>query len=516
MRRVVAWVLVVALVLSGLGVVVGLVVFRDAGDTAGPPEQPPTEAAPEEGSADAPDPTLDRFYGQRLDWSACGEHQCSRLTVPLDYEQPDGRTLDLAVLRVPASGRPQGSLVVNPGGPGAPGTAYAAAASQVLGDALVSSFDVVGFDPRGTGTSAPVDCVTDAELDAFLASDPSPDDRAEADRFLQLSGAIPSGCAADDADLAAHVSTVEAARDMDVLRSALGHRQLDYLGKSYGTKLGATYAELFPDQVGRFVLDGALDPTLSTREVNLGQAEGFETALRAYVSNCVESTDSCYLGDSVDEGLARISDFITEVDARPLPTDGDRELAVGNAFYGIAVTLYDRRYWTILSGALRAGLDGDGTALLGLSDAYSSRGPGGYTDNSSEAFVAINCLDDPFALPARRIPAQVPAFREASPTFGDVFAWSLVGCLDQEAESIEEPLDIDAAGAAPIVVVGTTRDPATPYAWSEALADQLESGVLVSRDGDGHTGYHAGNACVDGAVEGFYLDGTVPDDGLSC
>ncbi len=516
MKRVVVWVLVVILAASGLGVTVG-VLLSDSGDSSSPPPPVPTSsAAPEPGSGEAPDPALERFYGQRLDWSACDDAECARLTVPLDYDRPEGRTIDLAVLRVPASGRRHGSLVVNPGGPGAPGTAYAAAASQALGDTLVSSYDIVGFDPRGTGTSAPVDCVSDAELDAYLASDPSPDDSAEADRYVELVGAITRGCAADDAELAAHVSTIESARDMDVLRSALGHRQLDYLGKSYGTELGATYAELFPDQVGRFVLDGALDPTLSTRQVNLGQAEGFETALRAYVTNCVETTDSCFLGGSVDQGLARISDFIADVDAQPLPTDDGRELAVGNAFYGIALPLYDRAYWTILSGALRAGFDGDGAPLLKLSDAYASRGPGGYTDNSGEAFVAINCLDDPSALPPQQIPAQVPAFRKASPTFGDVFAWSLTGCLDQVAESTEEPLEIDGAGAAPIVVVGTTRDPATPYAWSEALADQLDSGVLVSRDGDGHTGYHSGNACVDEAVERFYLDGTVPDDGLSC
>ena len=516
MRRIVAAVLVVVLVAAGLGIVVG-VVLRDSDDSsAPPPDQPRSEAAPEPGSGEAADPSLQRFYGQELDWSPCGDHECARLTVPLDYERPDGRTIEIAVLRVRSEGQPQGSLVVNPGGPGAPGTAYAAAASQVLGDALLRSYDVVGFDPRGTGDSAPVDCLSDAELDTYLASDPSPDDPAEAGRFVDLVRSIGRGCAADDPDLAAHVSTVEAARDLDVLRSALGHRQLDYLGKSYGTKLGATYAELFPEKVGRFVLDGALDVSLSSRKLSLGQAEGFETALRSYVANCVETTESCFLGGSVEEGLDQIGDFIAQVDAEPLPTDADRELEVGNAFYGIVTPLYDRAYWTILSGALRAGFGGDGTPLLQLSDAYSSRGPDGYTDNSAEAFVAINCLDDPFALGPEQVPDQVGAFRKVSPTFGDVFAWGLTGCLGQVAESTEAPLEIDGAGAAPIVVVGTTRDPATPYAWAEALADDLESAVLVTRDGDGHTGYHSGNACVDDAIESYYVDGTVPDDGLSC
>jgi len=514
-KRLVAAVLVIVLVAAGLGVLVG--VLARGGDEAPRPGSDHSDARPEPGSDQAPEPGLGRFYGQQLDWRECGDHECARLTVPLDYDRPGGRTLEVAVLRVPAQGGAQGSLVVNPGGPGAPGTSYAASAGSSLGAPLIRAFDVVGFDPRGTGTSSPVDCLSDAELDAYLASDPSPDDAAEADRYVGLATSIGRGCVADDAALAAHVSTIEAARDMDVLRSALGQRRLDYLGKSYGTKLGATYAELFPEQVGRFVLDGALDVGLSSRELSLGQAEGFETALRSYVANCVESTDTCFLGDSVDEGLTRISDFIAEVDAEPLPTQGDRELEVGNAFYGIVTPLYDRDYWTLLSAALRSGFDGDGSTLLQLSDAYASRGPdGGYANNSSEAFVAINCLDDPYAVPPEQVPGQVDAFRDVSPTFGDVFAWGLVGCLGQQVDSTEEPLDIDGSGAAPIVVVGTTRDPATPYRWSQALADDLESGVLVSRDGDGHTGYHAGNGCVDDAVESYYLDGTVPDDGLEC
>ena len=518
MRRLVAVILVIALVAAGLGLAVAQLLLSGSGGSSSeqPAPEPRSEAVPESGADQPPDDALARFYGQRLSWSPCDASECATLEVPLDYDRPGGRTIKIALLRVRAEGRPQGSLVVNPGGPGAPGTSYAAAASQVLGDALLRDYDVVGFDPRGTGSSAPVDCLSDSELDDYFASDPTPDDATEVDRFVGLVDSIGRGCAASDAALAAHVSTVEAARDMDVLRSALGERQLDYLGKSYGTKLGATYAELFPDQVGRFVLDGALDVSLSSRGLSLGQAEGFETALRAYVANCVETTDSCFLGDSVDQGLGRISDFIAEVDAEPLSTQGDRELAVGNAFYGIVTPLYDRAYWTILSGALRAGFSGDGAPLLQLSDAYASRGPDGYTDNSGEAFLAINCLDDPYALPAQRVPGELEAFRAVSPTFGDVFAWGLTGCLGQVAESTEEPLEIDGSGAPPIVVVGTTRDPATPYEWSQALADQLESAVLVSRDGDGHTGYQSGNACVDEAVEAFYLDGSVPDDGLSC
>ena len=515
MRRLVAAVLVIALVALALGLTAGQLLRSSDGDDD-PARVPRREAVPEPGSDRPPSRSLEAYYGQRLTWSGCGDHECADLTVPLDYDRPRGRTIDLAVLRVRAEGDPVGSLVVNPGGPGAPGTAYAAAASQVFRAPLLLAYDVVGFDPRGTGGSAPVDCLSDAELDAYLAADPSPDEAAEVDRLMGLLEEFGEGCASDDAELAAHVSTIEAARDLDVLRSALGDRRLAYFGASYGTKLGATYAELFPEQVGRFVLDGAVDVSLSSRDLSLGQARGFQTALESYVDNCVETVDSCFLGDSVTEGLDRIDDFVAEVDAEPLPTSLGRELQVGNAFYGIVAPLYVRDYWPLLSSALRAGFDGDGTGLLRLADVYASRGPDGYEDNSSEAFLAINCLDDPYAVAPRRVRAELPAFRAASPTFGDVFAWGLAGCTGQVAESTEEPVRIDGDGAAPVVVVGTTRDPATPYEWAEALADQLESAVLVRREGDGHTGYNAGNPCVDAAVEAYLLDGTVPEDQLSC
>ena len=306
----------------------------------------------------------------------------------------------------------------------------------------------------------------------------------------------------------------DAARD--VLCSALGESTLTYYGASYGTKLGATYADLFPDRVGRLVLDGAVDVSLSSRDLSLQQATGFETALRAYVQGCLDQEDDCFLGDTLDAGLARIQQLLADVDARPLPTDGDRDLDVGNAFYGLILPLYNRDNWPALTQGLQAAFDGDGTLLLRYSDVYSSRGPDGYTDNSTEAFYAISCLDDPWSIPASQVPAELSDFEAASPTFGDVFAWGLTGCGGMQVRSTERPRDIRAAGAAPIVVIGTTRDPATPYEWAVHLADQLESGVLVSRDGDGHTGYTEGNACVDDAVDAYLLRGTVPEDGLSC
>jgi len=359
--------------------------------------------------------------------------------------------------------------------------------------------------------------LSDTGLDDYLAQDPDPDTAAEGKAYADQTERIGAGCAEQSPELAGQVTTVEAARDMDVLRAALGEEQLSYLGASYGTKLGATYAELFPDRVGRLLLDGAVDVSLSSRALALGQAGGFQTALEAYVEDCVEETEDCFLGDSVDEGLQRIRDFLDEVDQQPLPTGSDRDLTEGRALYGIITPLYVRDYWFLLTAGLRQGLAGNGAALLQLADLYASRNPDGtYADNGMEAFYAISCLDDSFAIGIDEVEGQYADFEEASPTLGRFFAWSLTGCGGWQVEPTEEALEIHAKGAAPIVVIGTTRDPATPYEWAVGLADELESGVLVTRDGDGHTGYNSGNDCIDEAVEGYLIEGAVPKDGLSC
>jgi len=435
----------------------------------------------------------------------------------LDYRRPNGETLDLAILKVPAADPSEriGSMVVNPGGPGAPGTTYAAQADAVFRQPLLDAYDVVGFDPRGTGSSDPVDCLDDDQLDAFLAEDPDPDTPAEAASYLQTGRGFWRGCAERSPTTSAHISTIEAARDMDVLRAALGESTMTYFGASYGTELGATYADLFPHKVGRMVLDGAVDVSISPNAMALEQARGFETALRSYLEDCIDGGD-CVLGDDVDDGAARIRNFLDDVDAEPLGTSQDRELTEGYASYGITAALYSKDFWPYLTQGLTSAFDGDGTVLLALADAYAARGPDGFIDNSMEAFPAISCLDDPTSVAGARVPAITPAFERASPTFGRIFAWGQTSCRGIEVRSSEQPRDIDAPGSAPIVVIGTTRDPATPMRWAEHLADQLDSGVLIRRDGDGHTGYNDGNDCVDTAVEDYLIDGTVPTDDLSC
>ena len=464
------------------------------------------------------DPELSTFYEQKLDWKECGGNRdCARLTVPLDYAKPDGETLKLAVLRTRASDRGNrvGQLVVNPGGPGGSGTQYAAAGALQFGD-LARRYDIVGFDPRGVANSEGLKCVGTEEMDEMIGADPDPDDdaeRAEMDAMLKRFG---DGCLDKGGDLARHMSTEEVAKDVDILRQALGESKLDYLGASYGTFIGATYAELFPANVGRMVLDGALDPSLSNAELSRQQAGGFETALRSYVKNCVDKGD-CFLGDSVDAGVKRIQKFLADVEEKPLPTDTDRDLTAGWAMLGIWMPLYVESYWGQLSSGLKQAInDGRGSKLLSLADLYASRGTKGYTDNSMNALYAVNCLDHNDYIPTDEVPSHYAEFEKASPTFGRTFAYSLSTCASWPVKSGKVSKAMKAAGAPPIVVLGTTRDPATPVEWARALASQLDSGVYVERDGDGHTAYNQGNQCIDDAVVKYLVGGKVPADGKKC
>lgn len=530
MKRAVVLLLVLALLVAAVGLGAWAVLRGDdsRSGTLGTPGSPSSSSGvtddptgePADDARAAPSPQLQPYYDQRVDWGGCPGRaevmRCARIEVPLDYARPRGERIEIALLKNPADdpGQRVGSLLVNPGGPGAPGTSYAASATAWRAP-LESAFDIVGFDPRGTGASAPVDCLTDAELDDYIASDPDPDDPAEVREFMDWIRAMGQGCLQRSGDLSAHVSTHEAARDMDVIRAVLEEPKLTYFGASYGTKLGATYADLFPDRSGRLVLDGAVDVSLSARDGSIQQAEGFEVALTAYVQDCLDEGD-CYLGDSQAEAKRTIQGFLADVEADPLPV-GSRELRVGNAFYGIVAPLYNDEYWFILDEALGAGLDGNGAGLLELSDLYTSRNAdGSYADNSSEAIWAINCLDDPEALRPDQVPGQYAAFREASPTFGRVFAWGLTGCAGLAVDAPHHAWDLDAAGADPLLVIGTTRDPATPMRWARALAAQLEPAILVTRDGDGHTGYNMDNDCVNSVVEDYLVLGEVPDGDVDC
>jgi pimeloyl-ACP methyl ester carboxylesterase len=483
---------------------------QGAGGTAqAGPETPSMPPAPE---------GLGRFYRQHVSWRPCtGEFECTKVHVPVDYAHPSGGTLALAVSRRPADepGEREGAILVNPGGPGASGITYAPTAVSQFRSDVLDRYDVVGFDPRGVASSEGVDCLTDDELDAFVALDPTPDNPAAVAQAERVIAEFGRGCVQGAGALAGHVSTPEAARDMDIIRAVVDSPRLDYYGASYGTLLGSTYADFFPDRVGAMVLDGAIDPAQSVIEQNLAAAAGFQTALRAYLRSCVEQ-GSCPLGDTVPVAEDRLNALLDRIDVSSLPAGGGRRLTIGHAVLGVWLPLYVPELWPSLTTALQQAKNGDGSALLRLSDLYTSRGPSGYLDNSMEALYAVNCLDQP----AGRTPAQVrrlvPRFEKVSPTFGEVFAWFLIGCPDWPVRTTEKIPKIDAPGAPPIVVVGTTGDPATPYESAVALARELRSGVLVTRVGEGHTGFGRGNQCVDDAVNDYFAEHKVPRDGLRC
>lgn len=476
---------------------------------------------PATGGAGAVPEGLEEFYGQDIAWESCDGGECATLTVPIDYDEPDGSTIELALLRVPAGDSSQGSLVLNPGGPGGSGVDYARSAGMVYSDTVREHYDIVGFDPRGVGQSAPITCFDDARMDEWIGFDPTPDDAAEEEAALQQGRDFAAACEENSGELLGHVSTVEVVRDMDVLRSALGQEQLDYFGASYGTVLGATYAELFPANVGRFVLDGAVDPTMVGIDSAVAQTEGFERATRAYVEDCVAQGD-CPLGGDVDSAMQAIPDLLAQLDAEPIPLDSDPagELTEGWAMYGIVVAMYDQAGWPILTQAIRSAQDGDGTMLMFLANLYFDRGTDGtHNSNSSQAFYAVQCLDSSNNdAPEVDDEEALRRYVEASPTWGRHFAtMDKSTCKDWPVAIDGPPLtEYTAEGAAPIVVIGTTRDPATPYEQAVALADMFDSGVLVSFDGDGHTAYGRSNDCVDDAIDAFLTEGTVPEDGLSC
>lgn len=461
---------------------------------------------------------LSRFYDQRLRWHDCGgAFECARLTVPIDYAAPADGTITLALVRLPASGGggDRRSLVLNPGGPGASGVQYARAAESVVSPAVRARFDIVGFDPRGVAGSSPIDCVNDRQLDRLLAVDGSPDDAAEERQVADDWMVLGEGCVRDRPKLARHMSTRDVARDLDVLRAALGDRRLTYLGKSYGTYIGATYAELFPKRVGRLVLDGMIDPALGDVEIARGQAIGFDRAFRAYLGWCLKR--SCPFSGSVDDAQQQAKALLERIDGDPLPGERGRPVTEALAVIGVAAALYDEQSWPLLSQALREAKRGEGYTLLALADYYSDRGPRGrYTTNSIESLYAVSCLDRPVAKDLAAFHAEAQDFAKVAPVFGEFLAWGSIACARWPVPPANTPHPVVAKGSAPILVVGTTRDPATPYEWAESAAATFDRGRLLTYVGDGHTAYRRGSACIDRAVDRYFLDGTLPAAGTRC
>lgn len=479
-------------------------------------------------SAERSDP-LKSFYGQKLKWKDCGDLQCARLTVPRDYSRPEnGKTFVLPVAKAATADRDRriGSLVYNPGGPGAGGADdLKSDGGESFGTKVRDRFDIVSFDPRGVGGSKPaVKCAEgegegEGEDGGTEALHPrTADDRA---RALAGARATAASCVKGSGSILRHVGTEDAARDMDVLRAALGDAELTYLGWSYGTSLGTAYAELFPRRVRALALDGAVDPSLDWSERAVSQAVGFQRAVDDYAEYCADvAGDSCP-GRTPDE-ISDLIDGLYEQTARePLPVDGEE--------YGIdARTLLDvvttamytpEAEWEDLSEALSDAGRGDGTRLADLASAEdpateSHRRARG-TDNSDDAILAVSCLDTPHPRSDRPYWNALARADKAAGVYGTTSVTDELTCEDWAAGT-QRPHKVRADGVPPVLVVGTTGDPATPYEEAESLADQFPGGMLLTYEGLGHTAYGRGDACVTDAVDAYLTDLKPVRSGATC
>ncbi len=467
---------------------------------------------------DTSDPTdLSGYYDQTLNWDSCGGgFDCATFTVPLDYDQPYEQAISISLVRLRAVNNTLGSLVLNPGGPGGSGIQYARAAEIVVSDSVRENFDIIGFDPRGVGESSPIECIDDQTTDEYIALDGTPDNQAELDASVEMLTKFGAACLENSPDLVENVDTVSAAKDLDIMRAALGDEKLNWLGKSYGTFLGATYADLFPQNVGRMLLDGAIDPMLSNLQLSEGQARGFEDALNRFVSDCLTLSD-CPLSGSVQDGITQIQNMLNDLDSNPGKLDDGREFTQAMGVLGVVGGLYDVTYgWSQLRPMLAAAFAGDFSGLSASVDLYTSRnGDGTYSDNSNDAIMAINCMDRPDRGTVDETKELAKQWTEFAPVFGGYLAWGNIACSYWPAQATGMPRAISAPGANPILVVGTTHDPATPYIWAKSLAEQLTSGLLLTLDGDGHTAYRQGSKCIDEVVDEYFLTG-VAQDGTVC
>lgn len=485
------------------------------------------------GSRDATDPepgplpavpagTVEAFGAQEPEWWDCADgKQCADVHAPVDWADPAGDRITLRLVKQPAAGGdPIGTLFVNPGGPGASGAGFVAGGVDgSVTQEVQAAYDIVGWDPRGVGASTPVDCLDDADMDAYLfGEDETEDLEPGSDEWIasavENSTEFGDACAAETGPLLAHVSTDETVQDLDMLRAIVGADTLDYIGYSYGTLIGARYADAYPERVGRLVLDGAMDPETSEFDVVREQTRGFEEALRTYVADCLER-DGCPLSGSVDGAMSQIGDLLHRVDEQPLTGDDGRTVTVNTLLTAIITPLYSPDSWTALDDLFATVATGDPQVALSLADFYFNREDGEYTDNQTEAFFAINCADYGSDLDPDRMREQAEELERIAPTIGPYQGYGDVSCAGWPTAGESQRSAVTAAGAAPILVVGTTGDPATPYRWAEALAAQLESGVLVTYQGEGHTAYGE-NACVDRTVDAYLLEGAVPAQDPVC
>ena len=460
--------------------------------------------------------SLKAYLAQDVTWKQCAtDTYCGVVQVPQDWNNLKGPAIELSVDFHRASvAKPLGSVIFNPGGPGASGYDYLLNSTDGITTAkLLKNYNLVGFDPRGVQHSAPVKCYSNAALDDFIYGDTgyplgSAKDIAGTKAGLRKFAA---SCAKRTGKLLGLVDTISAAKDLNVIRAVMGDAKLNYLGFSYGTFLGNTYAALFPKQVGRMVLDGAIDPSVPQSVQSLNQMKGFDLALRDYLKDCLNQSGCPFTG-SVAAAQSKISAFLKGLETKPITSsDHNRKVSVWMALNGIDMALYSNDYWGYLTTAFKQAFKGDGTTLQRLADFYNDRNPDGtYNSNQTEANMAINCLDGRESANWSDILAQNKRMLAASPVFGRYWQFGGLACFGWKYPVVKPLPSYAAKGSPTILVVGTTNDPATPYAQAQWLAHKvLANGVLVTYQGEGHTAYGR-NDCVNAAVDAFFIDGTIP------
>ena len=448
-----------------------------------------------------------------LSWRACGApYECATLRVPLDYVRPDARQIEVALVRQPARDpqRREGAILVNPGGPGASGIDFTRAIAGSFAPEIRDRFDIVGFDPRGVGGSTPLVCHDNIQRIAGLDPEPATDDQwAEAARLAREFAAL---CAQRGGDLLPHLGSVDVVRDMDRIREALGDQRLSYVGYSYGTLLGLLYADRFPDRVRAFVLDGAIDPTISGDEGMAAQAVGFERAIDGFNAAC--RARSCPLAADGREPWSAIADLVESARARPIPsTAADRPAGPGEVFTGAIQALYRPGSWRALERAVNEARAGDGSTFVRLTDAYLGRQGDDYA-NQAEMNAAVNCLDYAYARDPAHYRALQPTLAAVAPRIGPSMAPTGLLCAYWPAPP--QPIRLTGGTPSPTLIIGTTNDPATPYEWAIGARRALPNSVLFTHEGDGHTVYLTGNRCVDAAVNDYLLTLATPQDGAIC
>ncbi|MGV8969567.1 MAG: alpha/beta hydrolase [Microbacteriaceae bacterium] len=461
------------------------------------------------------------YFGQSLDWTACGGVDCADMNVPVDWNDPSSETVTIALARQSAYGSSRGTIFVNPGGPGGSGVDFV---QYAVTEQLATAFDVIGWDPRGVGASSPVICLDGTAKDESLYGTFENDYLTQGwvDELETETGAFAAACEQNTGALLAHVDTVSTARDLELMRYIVtGDEPLDYVGYSYGTFIGAVYADLFPENVGKFVLDGAVDPTLDAFETLLVQMTGFENGFRAYMTDCL-SADNCPFTGTLEEALDQARQLIVQVDEGELVGNDGRTLDSATVGTAAAMALYSESSWPLLSDVFVGIRNSDANPSFYLADFYNDRGDDGrYASNSVEVYQATTCLDNDFAADTASTIDRVNEIAAAAPTIGQFLAYDDFAVLDVMCSNwphppAQLPDAYDAPGAAPILVIGTSNDPATPYSWAVSLAEQLSSGVLVSVEGEGHTAYNGDNVCVNQVVDNYFLVGSIPATDPRC